>query len=485
MIEAVMIQSLCPISPPMNLPPLESSPAEPELKPLPKDKLWHVGTLTYTVGGLVVLFAWLLWGDFACSLKDRSVPSIFQLLLKKYGASDMINGLLIGSLPGLVAMVLCPIISCKSDRHRGRWGRRIPFIMIATPIAVLAMVGLAFSPTIGAHLDRLMGGHSFGLNPSILFSFGLFWTLFEFASLTAGSVTVGLINDVVPQAVIGRFYGMFRALSLVAGMIFNFWMMGKAETYFMWIFLGTAALYGCGFTVMCLKVKEGQYPPPPPTEPGSFGAAGALIAVKTYFKECFGNSYLLCYFVTMALAGMAFIPVNLFSVFFAKSIDMSMDIFGKCIALTYLISLGLSYPIGALSDRFHPLRVGLAAQGLYFVLTLVGGLLIKDVWSLAICLVLHGVLSGTWLTATASLGQRLLPREKFGQLYSAAGIVGSLCGITVGPAMGLFLEYTYHVYRYTYLASSAITLIAILWGLGLYRKFLAMGGPDHYVPPIL
>ncbi|MEI8340853.1 MAG: MFS transporter [Verrucomicrobiota bacterium] len=469
----------------MNLIPSESAPAEPDLKPVLKDKLWHVGTLTYTTVGLVILFAWLLWGDFACAFKDRAVPAIFQLLLKKYGASDMINGLLVGSLPGLIGMVLCPIISCKSDRHRGRWGRRIPFILISTPFAVLSMVGLAFSPTLGADLDRLMGRYSFGLNPSILFSFGLFWMLFEVASFTAGSVIGGLINDVVPQVVIGRFYGMFRALSLLAGMLFNFWMLGKAETYFMWIFLGTAALYGGGFIIMCLKVKEGQYPPPPPAEPGRFGASGAFIAARTYFKECFGHSYFPWYFVTMALSWMAFMPVNLFSVFFAKSIDMSMDTLGKCFALTYLISVGLSYPIGALSDRFHPLRVGLVVQGLYFVLALVGGLWIKGVWSFAVCLLLHGVLVGTWVTATASLSQRLFPREKFGQLSSAAGIVTSLCTIMVGPVMGLFLDYTNHVYRYTYLASSAITLIAALGGAILYRKFLALGGPDNYVPPIL
>ena len=34
----------------------------------PKNK-WSVGTLTYTAAGLAVLFALLLWGDFAWSMK--------------------------------------------------------------------------------------------------------------------------------------------------------------------------------------------------------------------------------------------------------------------------------------------------------------------------------------------------------------------------------------------------------------------------------
>jgi Na+/melibiose symporter-like transporter len=45
------------------------------------------------------------------------------------------------TFPGAVALVLGPIISYKSDRHRGKWGRRIPFLMATTPIAAFGMIG--------------------------------------------------------------------------------------------------------------------------------------------------------------------------------------------------------------------------------------------------------------------------------------------------------------------------------------------------------
>ena len=35
----------------------------------PQKKIWHAGTLTYTTAGVVLLFFWLLWGDFAWSMK--------------------------------------------------------------------------------------------------------------------------------------------------------------------------------------------------------------------------------------------------------------------------------------------------------------------------------------------------------------------------------------------------------------------------------
>src|SRR5207237_526996 len=106
-------------------------------------KRWHVGTLTYTFAGLAALFFWLLWGDFTLSLKERSVPPTLQVLFRQFGASALVSGVLLGSLPQLIGIFLAPVISYKSDRHRGRWGRRIPFLLIPTPLAVLSMVGMS------------------------------------------------------------------------------------------------------------------------------------------------------------------------------------------------------------------------------------------------------------------------------------------------------------------------------------------------------
>src|SRR5437762_12607418 len=59
--------------------PGELSPASPA-----RAQRWSVGTLTYTAGGLAILFFWLLWGDFTISLKDRSVTPTLQVLLRTY-----------------------------------------------------------------------------------------------------------------------------------------------------------------------------------------------------------------------------------------------------------------------------------------------------------------------------------------------------------------------------------------------------------------
>ncbi len=426
----------------------------------------------------MVLFFWLLWGDFAWSMKERSIPSVLQLLLKKHGASDMLTGILVGSLPGILGMILGPVVSYCSDRHRGRWGRRIPYLLAATPVAFFAMIGLAFAPATGDWLHRWSG---MGLNAGVLVSFAVFWTVFEFSTIVSNAVFGGLINDVVPSKVLGRFYGAFRALSLAAAILFNYSIMGVAETHFFAIFVGLAALYGFGFTAMCLKVKEGEYPPPPVEQPGLAGSFQN--AVRSYFRDCFGHSYYRWFFAAMAFSWMASIPPVLFGVYYAKSISLSMDDYGKCLALTYLISLLLAWPLGALADRIHPLRLGLAAQSLFLLVTLWGGFFAHDGGTFRVVMVAQGVLVGAWMTATASLNQRLLPREKFAQFASASALVTSLGTIMVGPLLGVWLDLTHHVYRHVFLGSFLLMALSVAAGLVVHRRFMALGGPENYAAP--
>ena len=467
-------------------PPWQSDGRVPGYPSTPSDqtaapaKTWAVGTLVYTRAGLISLFGWLLWGDFALSLKDRSIPSVVQLQLQKLAASDTLNGFLIGSLPAIIGLLVMPVIGYRSDRHRGPRGRRIPFLIGFTVIAVISMLGLALSPQLGHGLDAALGAHSPGLTGCTLLSFSAAWTLFEFASIVlAGSLIGAFINDVVPHALLGRFYGLFRALSLIAGMAFNYWGFGEAENHANWIFVGMAVIYGVGFTVMCFKVKEGKYPPPPPVEDrGHF-----LAPARTYFKESFAQPYYWWVFASIMFTWMAFVPFTLYSVFYAKSVHMDMTTYGKLLALTYLCSLVLAYPLGMLADKLHPLRVSAWLMVLYALATLGGGLFATNARGFAIALVVQGVLAGSWQTASASLAQRLFPQSRFAQLASAMGIIGGVTGVGLPPLVGLILDHTGHEYRYTLLMNFGFSALALFFTAVLYRKFRALGGPDHYVAP--
>jgi hypothetical protein len=131
-----------------------------------------VGTLSYTAAGLAVLSFWLFWGDFAWYLKERTVQQLVPLLLKQFHASDVVTGILLVSIPAAIGILLVPIFSFKSDRHRGKWGRRVPYLLIPTPIAAAAMVCFAFSPMLGGKLHRALGAGSPGFDQSVLILLG-------------------------------------------------------------------------------------------------------------------------------------------------------------------------------------------------------------------------------------------------------------------------------------------------------------------------
>lgn len=444
-------------------------------------RYWRTGTLTYSAGALTALFCWLLWGDFAWQLKERAVPPVVQLMLRKFSASDFLTGLFLLSLPAVIGLLLTPIISYRSDRHRGRWGRRIPYLLIAAPLAMVAMFGLAFSPWIGAWLHGFMGWAPGRLNFTVIVVMGLSWTAFEFATIAANAVFNGLVNDVVPREVIGRFFGMFRAVSLVAGILFNYYLIEYAKEHFMPILVGVGALYGGALVLMCLMVKEGEYPPPEP--PGPPGTAGFVAAIKSYGRDCFSQPYYLWVYGSTALAAMAFVPVNLFSVYAAESFGLSMKTYGTYHVVIYACSLTLAYPLGWMADRFHAIRMGIGALALYSLAMAAGFFWVTGPRSFGAFYLIHGVLSGCYYTGAAALGQMLFPKLKFAQFASAGGVILSLCFMTIGPVLGLLLDWLGHDYHFTFGIGGLVALSSLLASLVVYRRFMALGGPLGYIAP--
>lgn len=443
---------------------------------------WQAGTLVYTTGGLVALFAWLLLGDFAWSMRDRSVGPMSQWYLNSLGVPNLLFGLLISSFPAFIGLVLGPIISVRSDRHRGKWGRRIPFLLVTTPLAAFGMIGLAVTPLVAKWVHGHFPGQT-EMTVSVI-CFGVFWAAFEFATIASQAVFGGLVNDVVPQQLLGRFYGLFRAVSLIDGMIFNYWIMGRVPDHFTLILLIIGTFYGVAFLAVCLRIREGEYPPPPPPDPNRNGFVGGFFKeAGTYFRECFTNPYYLAVFVMLMAASLTFLPVNTFGIPFAKSLGVDMDAYGKSLALTFAISLCLSYFLGWLADIFHPLRMAMAALIGYFLVAVWGGIFATTPRTFLIAWVLHGVLSGCYFTCAASLGQRLFPRVKFAQFASAAGIVGSLATMVMVPALGQTIDLSGNNYRLAFLLGAILAALALGTALFVYAKFVKLGGPDHYEAP--
>lgn len=235
---------------------------------------------------------------------------------------------------------------------------------------------------------------------------------------------------------------------------------------------------------VCLRVKEGQYPPPPPKPaeqkslPRRFKSEVAL-----YVRECFSHKYYLLVFVMLMMAAVTYGPVNIFSLPYAASLDISMHEYGKALATTYFVSLCLSFFLGWLADLFHPLRMAMATLLGYAVVTFCGGIFAGTKEAFLVTFVLHGILSGCYFTSAASLAQRLFPREKFAQFASAAGIFISIAGMAVAPVTGTWIDLSGNQYRLCFVAACILSLIALGVSWMVYKRFKALGGPKNYSAP--
>ena len=71
---------------------------------------------------------------------DNTIPLI---LTNKFGLSQTVSGIIM-ALDNILALFMLPLFGAISDRHKGKMGRRTPFILIGTIVAALAFVSLSF-----------------------------------------------------------------------------------------------------------------------------------------------------------------------------------------------------------------------------------------------------------------------------------------------------------------------------------------------------
>ena len=460
-------------------------------------KTYHAGTLTYTRTGLAVLFVWLLWGDFCFFLMETVVPSIVPLRLKDLGAPNTLMGIVMVTVPGIINILLNPVISFRSDRHRGPWGRRIPFILFTVPFLVAALIGIAFSTQLGFWIHEHFAVLTKGFSPNALALtiLGVMMTLFSFFNTFVNSVFWYLFNDVVPVELLARYMSYFRMVSTMAGAFYSFFIFKHAGTHSTGIFVGVALLYFFGFGLMCLNVKEGEYPPPAPYVDGQVGGIAAL---KTYGKECFGIRH----YWFMFLAGMAWsfaYTGQMFNVFLNLSLHLSFEQMGNLGAIGALASFVAIPFSGWLADRYHPIRIVIAG--------VIGNCIILPIqltwvfWQPDPNVVFY-ILAAWTICCTAPIGallsimdpplaMRIFPRDRFGQFCSAQAICRSLAGIVAGVLVGVFLD----VLTGFFGADTAYRLMPV-WQLffwvivlfcltGLYRSWKRHGGDASYVAPVL
>ena len=122
-----------------------------------KKQIYECGTLRYTLTGVVVAAGLIMLGFFSYHTSTYAVNNAIPLQLKSLGASNTLIVLIMTTISTIFNMTICPAVSFRSDRYRGkRWGRRIVFIISTLPMMVACLLLFAFSGSIGNGLALLL-----------------------------------------------------------------------------------------------------------------------------------------------------------------------------------------------------------------------------------------------------------------------------------------------------------------------------------------
>ena len=478
-----------------ELPVIEEPSQTPAPDPVKAERTWHCGTLVYTRAGLVTLFVFLLWGHFSFNLMTHVVPSILPLKLKSLGASDFLIGLLLTSVFPMFGVVVSPYLSFKSDYLRTRWGRRLPFFAFSLPLVTASILLLAFYEEITNLLRHT--GLLANLSPAsaMIGVVAVCTIIFQFSDVLVVSIYNYLFRDTVPLELTGRFVGLMQVVGGSVGFLYNFFIFKYAESHMKEIFIGTAIVYFIGIGMVCLFVKEGEYPPVTDTErKNSRGLAG----LRTFFRESFSHKFYWTKFSYTICPGLV-IAMNPFNIFFYKEMGLTTGDVGQAVAITTVTGIVAAYLASVFVDRWHPLRI-LAYSAVFAATLSFGGW----VWIFVTLPpkaffwlnMLGGGVIGTFHAALCRdahmpFDMRLQPKSRYGQFCSAQSILNNGAKILTGGLAGLYFMFlkraffhgSNYAYRFNFIWVAVANLLTALLICSLYRQWKALGGDRHFHPP--
>jgi Na+/melibiose symporter-like transporter len=337
-------------------------------------------------------------------------------------------GLLSGT--GLIlAMAVQPIAGAISDRSGFHWGRRRPYILLGTILALLFMPGI-------------------GLCGSYATLFIIYCLLQVSCNISQGPYQ-GFIPDLVPGQKRGLASGVKSLLEIVGAVALVRLIAPFMQRYFagegsswLWLALTMPAILLLGTMIATiLTVKE---------QPGVGGAKLSMLSIlyKSFKIDVKATPDFIWFLVSRLLVFIAFDTLQRFALYFF------MDVVGisnpAATTADLLLVVGICmvvvvYPAGRLSDRVgrRPIVLSsmlLGALGIvvlffsrsYEHIILSGGLL--------------GISSGAFMSANWALAIDLLPKGEearyLGLTNLATAGAAALALFSVGPAIDFFNTYS-------------------------------------------
>ena len=175
---------------------------------------------------------------------------------------------------------------------------------------------------------------------------------------------------------------------------------------------------------------------------------------------------------------------QLFNLLYAiETLHMTTAQYGRIMACGSVVLVSLAVPMGFLVDRFHPLRMIIAAMWLVIGANIFGFFFCHDYVTFFITSMLLTVVYAMQTSSGLPLAISLFPRNQFGQFSSANAMVKAIMLVLANAVGGWFIDL--FGYQYIFVWDFLFTFIAVLLLHWVYRRWKQLGGEKGYVAPTI
>lgn len=325
----------------------------------------------------------------------------------------------------IIAVFVQPIAGAISDRFNSRFGRRRPFILLGTLLALLFLPSTA-------------------LSDSFPFLF-LGYCLLQVATNIAQGPFQAFIPDLVPQGRKGVASGAKNLAEILASVAFlrvvayfmDNYSNQNGEILWLWMAIGVPGLVLLGGMITTiLTVREQPFSSNDQSTPSKAMAGAYKIDIKR-------NPDFVWFLISRLFVLMAMVILQTFALYFIRDVIHHPNPAG--VTADLLITVGVFlllavYPAGQLSDRLGRKPI-IFFSGLLGIIGIVVLYFTRTYAGILICGGLIGISSGAFLSTNWALATDLVPSgdeaRYLGLTNIATAGAGALARLT-GPAIDFF-----------------------------------------------
>ncbi|MFC1930639.1 MFS transporter [Chloroflexota bacterium] len=328
----------------------------------------------------------------------------------------------------MVGMAVQPIAGTISDRSGFSWGRRRPYILLGSLVAIILLPGIGF----------------FG-SYAIIF---ITYCLLQISTNTAQGPYQAFIPDLVPEGKRGLASGVKSLFEITGGitlvrLIGHF--MGRysagEESYWLWLALSVLAfiLFGA-MAATVLAVKE---------KPGSHGPRLSLLSIlhQSFKIDVKANRDFIFFLISRLLIFMALTTVQTFALFYLRDVAGVTNPATSTADLLIAAGVGMIaavYPAGRLSDKIGR-RPVLVFSGLLGALGILVIFLFHGYGYIIFGGAILGIATGAFMSSNWALATDLVAKgeeARYLGLTNLATAGGAALARLIGPVIDFFNTYT-------------------------------------------